>query len=90
MLPPARFNGRKLGNPRPMSVEEHVREAEAAARTLRWINLTSSITALMFLIVGVFELHVLLICVAGAWLFMSTVSAVLAGQERANGADSTE
>jgi hypothetical protein len=84
-----RFDSRGLGYRDGMSVDEHVREAETSEHTLRLINITSSIAALIFLLVGVLELHVLLMCASGVWLLLSTVSAVLAGQDRPVRADST-
>jgi hypothetical protein len=56
-----------------------VREVETVVHKLRWLGTASSIVASIFLIIGVLQVRVLLICAAGAWLSLSAVSTLLTG-----------
>jgi hypothetical protein len=68
------------------NVDEDGREVETAFHKLRWLGTASSIVASVFLIVGVLQVRVLLICAAGAWLSLSVVSTLLTGaRERRKG-----
>ena len=65
-----------------MRVQEDVRSVEAVLQRLRWVGTVNWIAASVFLVLGVLEVRVMLICAAAAWLLLSIVSTVLTRQAR--------